>query len=106
MKIIEEKLQTDGFPQRVRQSALQEQAANHVLLFTSALVPKALASMLTAFVVHTANRVGGQRLGLTVLHCQFLQFKLSHIFKSIILFYLFIFEGGGVGMWGEGTDCS
>ena len=65
MRIIDEKLKNSqatgdsSFTAHMLEAEFKkaELARNHVLLFTSALVPKALASILTSFVLHLANRV-------------------------------------------------
>ncbi|CAH1782973.1 unnamed protein product [Owenia fusiformis] len=56
LKIIQDKLKdttTSGFPQKIQNARFPHAnlAHNHLLLFTSALVPKALASLLTSFVI-------------------------------------------------------
>jgi cytochrome P450 len=60
LQIIEDKLSKskNGFPHMMSKAAFPStnNAASHVLLFTSALVPKALASILTSFVIQLGDR--------------------------------------------------
>ncbi|XP_014680827.1 PREDICTED: putative cytochrome P450 120 isoform X2 [Priapulus caudatus] len=52
LKIIKKRLQTaeDGFPARIKTALQSEDAEQNLLLFISALVPKALSSLLTSFI--------------------------------------------------------
>ena len=62
LEIIQKRLEScsNGFPAHVIHSDFPkpQHASTHILLFTSALVPKALASILTSFVFAAGSRVG------------------------------------------------
>ena len=62
--------------------AKAELARNHVLLFTSALVPKALASILTSFVLYLANRVSYEHIIIyaVVLHSYVSDVTYLHVY--------------------------
>ena len=61
LSIINTKLSENSpvFPSLLRDHGFSDAAdvANHLLLFTSALVPKGLASLLTSFILATAGNV-------------------------------------------------
>ena len=61
LEVIQNQLESCscGFPAHVLNAEFPEahHASTHILLFTSALVPKALASILTSFVLATGSKV-------------------------------------------------
>ena len=61
LEVIQNQLEScsSGFPAYVLNAEFPEahHASTHILLFTSALVPKALASILTSFVLATGSKV-------------------------------------------------